>query len=314
MKKIIFTFLLVTTSVFSQIESYNIVNLDMNTSNSHYGLTLSRNSKVYFSSPELNKANLNRKKQGKNLIYSLYEAHRKSNGQIENVKKLRILKNNHLNRSNAVISPDGKYIYTTANNNSKSSTYKKRVKNYNLFIERGEYVEGKGWTNFKRLEFCDPSYSYGHPALSPDGKTLYFVSNMPSAKGPTDIFKISVSNDNTYGKPVNLGELVNSVRKEMFPFVSREGVLYFSSDRAKGKGGLDIYKAEKNGHNGFKEAYLLPGIINSKYDDFCFVIDDANNEGYFSSRRPNGKGDDDLYYFSINYTHDITKRTLVSKD
>ncbi len=312
MNKIAFLLLLVTVSSLSQNEAYTIVNLDMNTNNSHYGLTLSLNNKVYFSSPELNSVNLNRKKQGKNLIYSLFEANKKSNGQIDNITKVSISKNEHLNRSNAVISPNGKYIYTTANNTSKSKTYKKGGKSYNLFIERGEFVEGKGWTNFERLSFCDPNYSYGHPALSPDGKTLYFVSNIPSAKGPTDIFKVSISDETVYGKPVNLGELVNSVRKEMFPFISDKGVLYFSSDRANGVGGLDIYKADKNKIKGFHQAKLLPGPVNSKYDDFCYVIDETKKEGYFSSRRPNGKGDDDLYYFSI--TKVKADPSLVSND
>lgn len=311
MIKAIFLLLFISTSVFSQNEAYTIVNLEMNTSNSHYGLVLAPNNKVYFSSPELNSINLNRKKQGQTLIYSLFEANKKPNGQIEAIKKLRISKNEHLNRSNAIISPDGKYIYTTANNTSKNNTYKKGGKNYNLFIERGEFKKGIGWTNFKRLEFCDPNYSFGHPALSPDGKTLYFVSNIPSAKGPTDIFKVSVSN-NTYGKPKNLGELVNSVRKEMFPFVSSEGVLYFSSDRANGVGGLDIYKAKKNKIEGFHQAELLPSPINTKYDDFCYVVNDAKKEGYFSSRRPKGKGDDDLYYFTI--TKEKANQSLVSRD
>jgi len=141
------------------------------------------NNTVYFSSPELTKTNINRKKQGKSLIYSLFEGSKQANGQIGDIKKVKMAKNTHLNRSNAVVSPDGKYMYTTANNTSKNKAYKKGGKSYNLFIERGEYAEGIGWTNFVRLEFCDPNYSYGHPALSPDGKTLYFVSNIPSAKG-----------------------------------------------------------------------------------------------------------------------------------
>lgn len=299
MKKITFLLLLAATFVTAQKEAYTIVNLKMNTTDSHYGLALSQSDKVYFSSPVLGQVNLQRKKQKRNLIFSLFEAERLPSGELENIKKLKVSTKQHLNTSNAIVSPDGKYIYVTANNSSKNSAYKKATKSYNLFIQRGEYVEGIGWTNFTRLEFCNTKYSYGHPALSPDGKTLYFVSNIPSAKGPTDIFKVSVLENNEYGNPINLGELVNSVRKEMFPFISKDGTLYFSSDRAKGVGGLDVYSSKPNKIKGFHSAELLPDPINSRFDDFCYVIDADKKEGYFSSRRPKGKGDDDIYYFTI---------------
>lgn len=301
MKNFTFLLLLVATSILAQEDAYSIVNLKMNTGNSHYGLSLSQNNKVYFSSPVLDKVNLQRKKQKADMIFSLFEAKKMPNGEIEDIKKLKIKRKQHLNTSNAIVSPDGKYIYLTANNRSKSiNRYKMHGKGYNLYIERGEYIEGKGWTNFKRLEFCYmENYSYAHPALSPDGKTLYFVSNMPGTKGPTDIFKVSVLGNNKYSEPVNLGDLVNSSRKEMFPFVSKDGTLYFSSDRAYGVGGLDVYSAKKNKTKGFDSAKLLQGPVNSKYDDFCYVIDNDKKEGYFSSKRPNGKGDDDIYYFSV---------------
>jgi hypothetical protein len=83
----------------------------------------------------------------------------------------------------------------------------------------------------------------------------------------------------------------------MFPFIDGEGVLYFSSDRANGIGGLDIYKALPN-DIGFHAPELLPSPVNTKFDDFSYIIDIDKNEGYFSSKRPNGKGDDDIYYFT----------------
>lgn len=290
---------LVCTYSFSQTKTYDIVNLDMNNGNSHYGLAFYQNNKVFFSAPILDYRNIKRKEQKKHLINSLFEGEINSEGQIVDVKKFEGLNQNQFNTSNAVVSPDGKHIYITTNYNAKGNTYKLKHKSYNLYIARGEFIEGIGWTNFKKLPFCNPNYSYGHPAISPDGNTLYFVSNIPSAKGATDIFKVYLAGDNEYSPPENLGDLVNSTRKEMFPFISEDGVLYFSSDRANGVGGLDIYRAELDANYNFNKAELLPAPINSRFDDFSYVIDDTKNEGYFSSRRPSGKGEDDIYYFTI---------------
>lgn len=302
--------MLVCTYGLSQTTTYDIVNLDMNNNNSHYGLAFYKNNKVFFSAPILDFRNVKRKEQKKHLINSLFEGKRNSQGQIIDIKKIQGLNQNEFNTSNAVVSPDGKHIYITTNYNNKGNTYKVKHKSFNLYIAKGEFVEEKGWTNFKKVPFCNPNYSYGHPAISSDGNTLYFVSNIPSAKGATDIFKVNIEGNNEYSQPENLGELVNSTRKEMFPFISEEGTLYFSSDRANGLGGLDIYSAELDDNNHFSTAKLLPAPINSKYDDFSYVIDDAKNEGYFSSRRPSGKGEDDIYYFTI--TNDETNSLLVS--
>lgn len=289
---------------FAQNQTYDIVNLSMNNHNSHYGLSFF-NEKVFFSAPILDHRNIKRQKDNKHLIMSLFEGERDKNGQIKNVKRFQEANKSAFNTSSAVVSPDGKHIYITTNYNGKDDTYKVKSKSYNLYIARGEYVEGKGWTNFKRLPFCNPNYSYGHPAISPDGMELYFVSNIPSAKGPTDIFKVYINDDFTFSAPENLGELVNSSRKEMFPFISKDGTLYFSSDRANGFGGLDVYKSEMDKNFKFTQAQLLPNPINSRFDDFCYVVDDDKKEGYFTSKRPTGKGEDDIYYFTIKEPEDL---------
>lgn len=298
MKKIItlFLFVLIARIGFSQDKYYDIENLKLNTASSHYGVVLAQNDKVFFSAPILDYKNIKRKEKKKHLFISLFEGKRDENGQIVDVKQFKGSRSD-FSTSSGVVSPDGKYIYLTSNYNKKGNTYKQKGRSYNLFIERGEYIRGIGWSNFTRLAFCDPNYSFGHPALSPDGKELYFVSNIPSAKGPTDIFKVSIIGDNEFSKPENLGDLVNSPRKEMFPFISSDGVLYFSSDRSKGLGGLDIYSAKISSNLKFGQAQLLPAPVNSNKDDFCFVIDGNNESGYFSSNRAGGKGDDDIYSF-----------------
>jgi hypothetical protein len=201
------------------------------------------------------------------------------------------------------LSPDGKKLYVTTNYINRKNKPKGDFKETNFHIEIAEYIEGIGWTNFKVLPFCKPQYSYAHPSLSTDGKTLYFTANIRGgkeiAKGPSDIFKVDVLGENTYSEPKNLGSQVNSYSGEMFPFISHTNTLYFASNRSNGVGGFDIYKSEMNEKGVFQKAKLLPQPINSKADDFCFVIEKTETSGYFSSKREEGKGEDDIYYFTV---------------
>ena len=158
--------------------------------------------------------------------------------------------------------------------------------------------------NFNVLPFCKPRYSYEHPAISPDGKTMYFTSNLrggkETSKGPSDIFKVDILQNNTYSQPKNLGSKVNSYCVEMFPFMADDNTLYFSSNRPNGFGGYDIYKCTLNSNGAFKTAINLPKPINSSADDICFIVDSKNKSGYFSSKRSGGNGGDDIYYFTMN--------------
>lgn len=171
----------------------------------------------------------------------------------------------------------------------------------NFHLEVGEFKNGVGFTNFKVLSFCQPKFSYGHPALSIDGKTLYFTANIKggrqSTKGGSDIFKVDVLGDNTFSDPVNLGYKVNSYSREMFPIIT-DDALYFSSDRRNGFGGYDIYKSEIDSTGAFLKAEKLPRPINSVLDDFSYVLFSDEKSGLLVSKRSGGKGDDDIYYFS----------------
>ena len=138
-------------------------------------------------------------------------------------------------------------------------------------------------------------YSVGHPALSSDGKTLYFVSDMPGGYGETDIW-VCRKEDNSWSKPVNLGPVVNSAGKEMFTFIAANGDLYFASDGLPGFGGLDLY-VTKQEKNQWSAPHNLGFPLNSSYDDFSLCISENNDVGLFSSNRPGGAGSDDIYCF-----------------
>ncbi|WP_277013047.1 OmpA family protein [Flavobacterium lindanitolerans] len=153
-------------------------------------------------------------------------------------------------------------------------------------LYRATRVDGK-WTDIQALPFNSKSYSVTHPSLSPDGKTLYFTSNMPGGHGDSDIWKVSVDGSN-YGKPQNLGPNVNTAGKEGFPSIGENGILYFASSGKQGFGGLDVFRADLNRDG---EAVNVGKPVNSEKDDFSFSFNTSKNEGYFSSNR---NGTDDI--------------------
>ena len=129
----------------------------------------------------------------------------------------------------------------------KKLKYKKSeegVSQINLFTA---IKENGVWKDIQPVNFNNSEYSFGQPALSPDGSTLYFASDMPGGKGMSDIYKVTVNKDGTLGKPENLGGDINTEGKEVFPFVDANGTFYFSSDGHMGLGRLDVFYAETNG-------------------------------------------------------------------
>jgi len=140
------------------------------------------------------------------------------------------------------------------------------------------------------------SYSVGHPALTPDGNTLYFVSDMPGGFGGSDIYFCEKLPDGKWSAPKNAGSSINTEGKEVFPYVATDGTLYFSSDGLSGMGGLDMFSA-----TGSKDNWTRPENLkypfNSPKDDFS-IIYTGDGSGYFSSNREGGKGEDDIYSFT----------------
>ncbi len=289
----------ISANSIAQEPTYSIKNLKMNDELSQYGAIYQLGNKVYYSRYKINSFGSVDKNRRGQTVFTLYEGEITDDGEIINSKEFKSSDAFVFNSSTAAFSSDRKYMYVTTNEEKRGDVYKHDDKTRNLRIERGEYVEGIGYKNFKPLSFCDPNYSYAHPAVSPNGDYLYFTSNIPSAKGPTDIFRIKIEGDNKFGDPENLGDLINSPRKEMFPTITKDNVLYFSSDRARGIGGLDIYKCIIDEDNNIGNPELMPQPINSRGDDICFVLNDNGKEGYFSSNRAKGKGEDDIYYFEI---------------
>jgi outer membrane protein OmpA-like peptidoglycan-associated protein len=205
-----------------------------------------------------------------------------------------------MHESNAVFTKDGKTMYFTRNNSNNGRRRKNTEKISTIQIFRAELVNAK-WTNIVALPFNSADYSVEHPALSADEKTLYFASDMPGTLGSFDVFSVSI-NGSTYGNPINLGDKINTAKREQFPFASKDNKLYFSSNGHEGYGALDIFVSEIQ-NNSFTKAVNVGLPVNSGYDDFAYYVDSETKNGYFSSDRPGGKGKDDIY--SLKETKDL---------
>lgn len=228
--------------------------------------------------------------------YDLYTADRDQQA-LSNKKFFSTTINTPFNESTAVFTKDGNTMYFTRNNyvNRKIGT---NVENTILLkILRATKDSDGHWGNVVEVPFNSDNYNVAHPALSPDEKFLYFASDMDGTLGESDIFRVEILGDNQYGTPENLGDIINTSGRESFPFVSKNNILYYSSDGIPGLGGLDIFavKFYENGTVSKPINIGMPG--NSADDDFCFVMDSDTKVGFLSSNRPGGKGRDDIYSF-----------------
>ncbi len=175
------------------------------------------------------------------------------------------------------------------------------------------------WSEPVKIELGDTSYNYLYPTLSHDELTMYFSSNMPNGYGDYDLWVATrKSVDDQFGAPRNLGAVLNTAGREVFPTLRNDSTLYFSSNGLPGVGGLDLFHTEKSGHKWSTPQNL--GIpINSSYDEMSIIYYPGEHHymmerGYFSSNRPfddphskktDKKGkktaliNDDLYYFEL---------------
>ena len=180
--------------------------------------------------------------------------------------------------------PDGKTMYLTLC---------KTDANYPRYATIAvSYRSDAAWGKPRELTISkDTLYSYAHPAVSPDGEWLYFVSDMPGGMGGLDIWRCRLLSHGEPGAVENLGEPVNTAGDEMFPTFRPNGDLYFSSNGHPGMGGLDIfiYKNRQLEHLGFP--------INSQGDDFGMTFEGKKNQGYFCSSRGDNRGNDHIYSF-----------------
>ncbi|MCC9065868.1 OmpA family protein [Flavobacterium piscisymbiosum] len=276
---------------------YTIEDAGINSKYSDYGSFVYDN-KIYFASARDTGNFSQRKHKWTNEYFTnLYFADvDPATGSSAKVNKFKTSINTKFHESSPVFTKDGKTVYFTRNNYANGKKGKDDNKITLIKIYKATLDNNGKWGNITELPFNSDNYSVGHPALSPDEKTLYFASDMPGTIGQSDIYKVSI-NGESYGPPQNLGNTINTEGKETFPFVTNENEIYFASDGHPGLGGLDVFVGNIEDNGTISNIQNVGADINSPKDDFAYIIDPVSRRGYFSSNKDGGQGSDDIYKF-----------------
>ncbi|MDD5151768.1 MAG: OmpA family protein [Flavobacterium sp.] len=275
---------------------YKIEDAGINSKYSDYGSSFYGNKLVFASARDTGSLGQKKHKWTNQYFTNLYVADLGDDLALGKIDKFSKTINSKFHESTPVFTKDGKTMYFTRNNflDGKKG---KDAKSITLIKIYKASFENNQWVNVTELPFDSDQYSTAHPALSPDEKTLYFASDMPGTLGQSDLFKVTINGDGSFGIPENLGNTINTEGKETFPFVTDENELYFASDGHLGLGGLDIFVSKINPNGTFGEVQNIGAEANSPEDDFAFLIDTKSRRGFFTSNRDGGQGYDDIYKF-----------------
>jgi len=280
--------------ILTKQPEFYISHLDMNTKVADFGAAYYKDKIVFASSRDSIDLQTRIYKWNEQPFLNLYVADTIEGGtELKNVELLSDKINTKYHEAAVAFNKEGTIMYFTRNNYTNKKLRRdddgfNNLKLYRVALNNDE------WGAITEVPFNSDAYSVGQPALSDDGKKLYFVSDMPGTMGATDIFVADISEDGSYSTPKNLGPAINTSGREMFPFVTGKQ-MYFASDGHLGLGGLDIFESEFE--NGYSEPNNLGSPVNSKLDDFAYIVNPDNRRGYFSSNREGGTGDDDIYSF-----------------
>jgi len=225
-------FAILSWTVFAQTSpgEYEVKLLKVNTKYSDFGTTFFGKDKVVFASPKDNAVITRTTWEGnKQAFLDLYIGTIDEDNEI--VGKRRILGdiNTKFHESNVCFTKDLKTVYYSANNTINNKVQKDSTGTVNIQLYKADVAKNGSWKNIVKLPFNNDQYSTGHPTLNIDDSKLYFISDRPESIGKTDIYVVDINDDGTYSEPKNLGPRINTEEREMFPFISDENILYFSS-------------------------------------------------------------------------------------
>ena len=275
---------------------YNMEDAGINSKYSDYGSAFSGNKLVFTSSRDTGSFSQKKHKWNNQYFTNLYSSETTPEGNLDAPEKFAKNVNSKFHEATPVFTKDGNTMYFTRNNFNNGTMGKNANKITLLKIYKATLIENR-WQNATELPFNSDGYSVAHPMLSPDEKTLYFASDMPGTKGQSDLWKVSISGDGSFGTPENLGTSINTEGRETFPLLTDENELYFATDGHPGLGGLDIFMARMNPDGSFQAPMNIGAPANSPKDDFAYLIDTKTRKGFLSSNRDGGQGYDDIYKF-----------------
>ena len=282
-------------TILSKTGKYNLFKTNINSQNSDFGLNFYGEDEVVFAS-SLDATGSQKFKWSNEPFLDLFTAQIDSLGNLSQREQLKGNVNTKYHESTATISMDGNTMYFTRNNFFKGRLKSSKDKQVKLKIYKATKKQDS-WVNIKELPFNGNQYSTAHPTLSPDGKKLYFSSDMPGTFGMSDIWFVYIFENDTYSQPINLGPNVNTEFRESFPFIDSENNFYFSSDGKLGLGGFDIFESKLNVRGFPYETSNIGKPVNSPFDDFSYVYNNKRNFGFISSNRNglNGSSSDEVY-------------------
>ena len=281
------------TEINSNLDRFEVEDAGVNSSESDYGSYFLENKMYFVTSRKFSKMKNSTDKWTNQNYTNLMSAEFNEKANPVYIDEISDELNTKFHESTLAFSKDGKTIYFTRNNFNRGKIGFNENKVVLLKIFKATRNNNK-WTNIIELPFNSNQYSCAHPTLSEDDKTLYFVSDMPGGYGSSDLYKVTINEDGTFGNPVNLGDKINTKSRETFPYFN-QGNLYFASDGHLGLGGLDIFKTKMDDNGEFTKFENLGPPINSEKDDFAFSGSPFDKIFFFSSNRDGGKGFDDIY-------------------
>ncbi len=279
--------------ILQQGKKFNVQDAGFNSAQSDFGGTLN-DGKLYIVSGR----NDNRKTYGWNEepFLDIYTLTKTSDGTYGEATLANDKINSRYHEGLVAFTPDGSTMYFSSESYSEKDFQRDSLSGTRfsqLYLYKATKL-GNDWDTVEGLSLNSSNYSVKNPSVSADGSTLYFSSNMPGGYGQFDIYKAPINEDGTLGEPENLGQKVNTEGQEMFPYISSNNTLYFSSNGHLGLGGMDVfYTMEIDGKLAPIRNVGIP--INSNADDFAFNIDEEAGEGFVSSNRDGGQGSDDVY-------------------
>ena len=273
---------------------YRITQISANSEASDFGVAYYKD-EIVFSSAKERVALISRNHQWTGQDYlRLYQAKIKKGGDLGKAKLFSGKLKTNYHDGPVCFNTAGNEMFLTRNHVSSS---KRARKNKQGIVDIKLYYckkEGNKWTTPELLPFNMEGYSTGHPALSADEKSLYFISDRPGGYGGTDLY-VAHKTENAWGNPINLGNKINTPINEMSPFISEKGKLFFASEGHPGLGGLDLFVVDLEEPTA--EPINVGYPINTSKDDFGLIM--KNGEGYFASNRVLGESYDDIYHFSV---------------
>ena len=240
-------------------------------------------------------------------LYSMFIVQKKDTSGWTRPVEIKSERSFFFNNGPLCFSPDGKTVYFTSEvETGKAARNKNFINHSGIFIAD---LSGTVLSSVRAFPYNSNLYEVGHPSISPDGKYLFFASDMPGGQGGSDLYFCEWLNGQ-WSPPVNLGSDVNSSSAENYPFMHPSGRLYFSSDRPGGKGRFDVYYSMLT-MGRWDTPSALPEPVNSSADDFAFVADESLQTGYFSSNRGSS---DDIFKFASTIIRKASCDTLVENN